>query len=398
MSTPPPQHPAPGPGHSWPPPAPRPAWGAPAYRQPALNGFAPASLLVGVLCFPPLGVLFAVVALVQIARRRERGKAVALVGLVVSGVMTVALAVLVGQYADGFFARIASARHLAVTEGEFTAIDGMRAGDCFNVPGGNLYDESSSVYRIGCAEVHDGEVTSSTLLEGKGFPGSEQLRKAATDTCWKSMDEYAMDTWALPEYAELFHFAPSRGSWRDGDHRLLCVIGTTDEDHRGSLRKDAGMLTPEQVGFLRAMNATDQALGREPDGEPGRQLGAYRAWAREVDAALGEQAKVLEGAKGRPGLGGPAGKRLRELAAAREQWRAAAEARTPAGFDAAWRRAGKAVSLDTEKALRGAYGLSTTVPVWAYEYPSDESGDAGDGPSAEAAAWRGGPIDRGAFG
>lgn len=44
---------------------------APGYGQqpPALNGFALASLLSGLLCFPPLGMAFGIAALVQIAKR-----------------------------------------------------------------------------------------------------------------------------------------------------------------------------------------------------------------------------------------------------------------------------------------------------------------------------------------
>ncbi|MCX4527854.1 MULTISPECIES: DUF4190 domain-containing protein [unclassified Streptomyces] len=390
MSTPPPQYPVPGPGHSWPPPAPQQGWGPTGYHpRPELNGFALGSLLVGLLCFPPLGIVFAIVALVQIGKKRERGKALAIVGLVVSGVLTLGMGAVVvaGQYGDAVFGRLGAARSSGEAEGELTAIDDMRTGDCFNVPDGDMYDDSSYVYAIGCAQVHDGEVTSSTVLHGTAYPGSEQLRKTATDTCWTSMDEYAMDTWALPGHAEMFHFSPSAASWRQGDRRLVCVIGTPDEEQRGSLRKDAGMLTQEQVDFLRVMNAADQALGREPEEEPDRDMDAHRRWAREVEGALGGQVRVLEGAKGRPGVGGPAGARLKELAAARREWRTAAGATRPAEFDVARRRAGAALSLDAEKALRGAYGLSTTVPDWATENPSDGPGGAGGGPSAEAVTW-----------
>ncbi|MBT2456553.1 DUF4190 domain-containing protein [Streptomyces sp. ISL-86] len=382
MSTPPPPppdnpwSPPPSSRQPWSPPSPAPVWGQPAgYRpQPALNGFALASLLSGLLCFPPLGIAFGIAALVQIAKRGDRGKALAIVGLVVSLVLTVSVTLAVSQYGQRFFDRLDTMRQFEHTEGEFTDIDEMRAGDCFNVPGGDLLDESRFVYKVGCAEVHDGEVTSSALLDDGAFPGGEQMEENATRTCWKAMDEYAMDAWVLPSYADMFHFSPSRDSWREGDRRLLCVIGTAEKEHRGSLRNDAGMLTPEQVTFLRAMNAADHAMLNSPDEEVDETLPEYRAWARKVDEALGAEAKVLEGVKDRPDVGVAARAQLKEVEAARKAWREASRATNPERFDAAWERAADALSVDTEKALRGAYKLSTTVPEWL----EDSSGGSGD--------------------
>ncbi|MFD9337236.1 DUF4190 domain-containing protein [Streptomyces sp. NPDC060028] len=377
MSTPPPPF--------WPVPPQQPQ----AYRQPPLNGFALASLLVGLLCLPPLGVVFAVVALVQIAKRQERGRPLAIVGLVVSLVMSVGLVLVTDRVAESFFERVSALEQFENVEGDLTDIEELRAGECFNVPGGDLLDEDPFVYRIACTQVHHAEVTSSTLLTQPVYPGAEQLRKSAADECWKAQDAYAMDTWALPDYAEMFYFSPSRESWRDGDRQLLCVIGTTGEEQRGSLRKDAGMLKPEQVAYLRAANGVDLALGRSPEAdlEDGRTQ-EYRAWAREVDQALAAEARTLEEAKQRPEVGAQAGARLQEVEAARKEWQQAAREVTSAGFDRAWGRALAAMSVETEKALRGAYGLATTVPEWMEESPDapgGSGGGSGEGPSTGAA-------------
>ncbi|MET9604633.1 DUF4190 domain-containing protein [Streptomyces sp. NPDC006512] len=385
MSTPPPPRPPAGPGHHWPPPSPQPPWGPPARAlPPVLNGFALASLLVGLLCFPPLGIVFAGVALVQIARKGERGKALAVVGLVVSVVMTAAVVAGAGAYGREFLDRLGPSRSPEVTEGELTVMEELRAGECFNVPGGDLLDEDPLVYRIGCASVHDAEVTSATLLGTDSFPGTQELQRSVTDMCWKAQDAYAMDTWALPGYAEMFYFAPSRESWRAGDRRLICVIGTSEEEHEGSLRRDEGMLTPEQVTLLRALNAADQALGRGPDAEVADALPEYRAWAREVEESLGAEERMLRDVTRRPGTGPAAAAQLKEVEAARKAWQRAARATKPAEFQAAWDGALAAISVDTEQALRGAYGLATVVPEWLEDYPGDAGEDSGGGPSAES--------------
>ncbi|MFD9305575.1 DUF4190 domain-containing protein [Streptomyces sp. NPDC060048] len=382
------------PPHVWPaPPSAPPPYGHP-FGPPALNGFALASLLVGLLCFPPLGVVFGIVALVQIARKGERGKALAVCGLTVSLVMTGVMVFAVERAAGTLFDRARAMGALEPyedVEGELADIDEMRVGDCFNVPGGDLLDEDPFVYRIACTEVHDAEVTSSTSLSGARFPGDDELKKSVAESCWRAQDAYAMDTWALPPYAEMFYFAPSRGTWGDGDRRVLCVIGTAEQEHRGSLRTDATMLKPEQVTFLHAMNETELVLARSPEADVDDALEEYRAWARDVEQVLAAESRMLDGAKARPELAGPAGVQRERVEAARKQWRKAAGETTGDGFAEAWDRALAELPVEPEKALRAAYGLSTTVPPWLEgsegDAPGPPGGPAGPSrkPSVEAA-------------
>ncbi|MET9323763.1 DUF4190 domain-containing protein [Streptomyces sp. NPDC003038] len=381
MSTPPPSpSTGPGPGYSWPPPSPLPVWGPPVHpREPALNGFALASLLVGLLCLPPLGIVFGVVALVQIANKRERGKALAIVGLAVSVAMTAVLALSAQRFADAVGDRFDAARQFADVEGELVDTEDLHVGDCFNVPGGDLMDDRPLIYKVDCARVHHGEITSAGVFDPTGTPGSAQADRDAEEACWKAQDAYAMDTWALPVDAEMYFYAPTRESWRQGDRRLLCVIGTTVEEHQGSLRRDERTLKPEQVAFLRAANAVEFVISRSPEAEVEDALEEHRAWARKVYAALGDEAKVLQADKARPGLEKAVAAQLREVEAARLAWQRASQARSAQEFDKQADVALGAMSLETEKALRGAYGLSTTVPEWL-----DHEGDSDDGPWSES--------------
>lgn len=392
MSTPPPQQPAPqqpptggGPyGYAYP-QAPRPVWGPPGLTlRPPLNGLALASLLVGLLCLPPLGIVFGVVALVQIARKGERGRALAVVGLVVSVAMSAVLVLSVGHYGRPFLERLGAAQRQERPDGQLAAMDELRSGDCFNVPRGDLLAEVHFIYRVGCDQVHDAEVTATSILAPSAAPGASKAKEAAENTCWKAQDAYAMDTWGLPEYAEMYYFAPTRETWRDGDRTLLCLIGTADGEHRGSLRKDAGMLTSDQVALLKALNETDEALGAGPEGRPAEHLSEYETWAREVDVALGGQERMLRGVTSRPGVGPAAAARLKEVEAARKEWQRAARAATAVEFQRAWDAALDATSTDAEKALRGAYGLSTRVPSWLEGGPNGPVGGPGGGPSSES--------------
>ncbi|MEU2395623.1 DUF4190 domain-containing protein [Streptomyces sp. NPDC007369] len=377
---------------------PPPHWPAPSPLQdrgePALNGFAPASLLVGLLCLPPLGIVFGIVALVQISGKGERGRPLAITGLAVSLVTTALLLLAVDRAAEPLFSRIGGLSPYEDVAGEVAGIDELRTGDCFNVPGGDLLDEDPLFYRVACTEVHHGEVTSSTRFDPAQFRRSRQMKSAATDACWRAQDAYAMDSWALPAYAELFWFAPP-GEQPGGERRLLCVIGTAGEEHRGSLRRDAGMLKPDQVAFLHAMNEADLALGHAPDEDLDEALPEYREWAREVDRALAAESRVLEEAAARrPELAGAARAQLKEVAAARRAWQQAGAAARPAEFQEAWDRAAAALTVPTEKALRGAYGLSTVVPEWLSE--DEPGGGSGGGSGGGTGGGPGGPTGGGA--
>ncbi|MFD3805788.1 septum formation family protein [Streptomyces sp. NPDC058619] len=379
MSIPPPPPSGPGP---WAPPSPPYAWGPPPGHgpgRPALNGFALASLLVGLLCFPPLGIVFGVVALVQIAGGRRRGKALAVTGLAVSVAMTGVLALAAGPVVRAVGDRLdAVSGATGTTEGGATDMEDLSAGDCFTVPGGDLTGRRAVMYAVDCAEPHHAEVTSSGPFDpaASGPAGSPAADARAQQECWKAQDAYAMDSWALPANAEMYYFAPSRRSWSEGDRQLLCVIGTTPREHSGSLRKDRAALTTEQADFLAAANAVDLAFGRAPEEDVADALQQHRAWAREVHAALGGEAAVLERHAGRPAIGQAARAQLKEVEAARTGWLRASQAKAAAEFDRLWEQAADAMSVRTEKALRGAYGLSTTVPDWLEE---DLPGPGGGG-------------------
>lgn len=53
-------------------------------------------------------------------------------------------------------------------------------------------------------------------------------------------------------------------------------------------------------------------------------------------------------------------------------------------FQDAWDAASGALSVDTEKALRGAYGLSTRVPDWLAGQPGDSDGGSKGDPDGES--------------
>ncbi|WP_327353678.1 DUF4190 domain-containing protein [Streptomyces sp. NBC_01304] len=223
-------------GSGWQQPYP---YGGPPPAQSPVNGWAIASLVVGILCcLPLLGLIFGIVALVQIKKSGDRGKGMAVAGLTLSSVGSLLLALFffsgaASDFMDGVRDGLREAR-----ENQVTALD---KGECFNVPGGDMEGDMTDVDVVPCAERHHGEVFGSfDLADRDGYPGEDRITEVAQDKCSKLVDDYVGDRGAASSGAYLYFFGPTDSSWSDGDREVTCVLGQADGSKTsGSLRDTA---------------------------------------------------------------------------------------------------------------------------------------------------------------
>ncbi|WP_406405309.1 DUF4190 domain-containing protein [Streptomyces sp. NBC_00879] len=208
--------------------------------NPPVNGLAITSLVVGIVCcIPPLGLILGLIALSQIKRNGHRGKGMAIAGSILSGISTaLVLAGLltggIGDALDGFKEGVNEAARSRST------LD-LHKGDCFNVPGTELEQETASVRVVGCAKPHDGEVTGSFKLEQSGaWPGEAAVEPIAEKRCTELNDAYVADPSAVPDNASMYYYMPSKQSWRLGDHTVTCSYAAVDGKLTGSLRAGSG--------------------------------------------------------------------------------------------------------------------------------------------------------------
>ncbi|MGI5377963.1 DUF4190 domain-containing protein [Streptomyces sp. CA-251387] len=363
---------------------------SPFGSQAAVNGVAISALVLGILCFlPAVGLVLGLIALAQIKKKGERGKGMAIAGSVLSGVglalWTLALTTgAASDFWDGF---------KGAASGEGTAY-ALAKGDCFDSATGNLEGEAYDVDEVPCSGSHDGEVFAVVTLPGGAFPGDDEVTRIADDKCYTLSDDYAMDTWALPDDADVYYFIPSRQSWRFGDREITCLFGSTEENGKltGSLRSDATTLDADQIAFLSATNAVDMALYEEPEDLPEDDLAANQAWAKDVHAALGEQIAALRGHTWSKTAARPVTELVAEMEAARKEWALAAKTGDPDVFYAHYDEAYAYVDGPTTVTARKALGLDTTLPT--YEDDSNDSGSGGGSVSAvsELCEWM---CDRG---
>ncbi|MER5462601.1 DUF4190 domain-containing protein [Streptomyces sp. NPDC002668] len=205
-------------------------------RRPSVNGLSVASLVLGIVCcLPPLGLVLGLIALSQIKRKGQRGKGMAVAGIVLSSISTLLVLVAfatggIGDAWDGFRKGMDEASRSRST------LD-LHKGDCFNVPGDELERETASVRVVDCAKEHDAEVTGAFKLgKSDAWPGEAAVEPVAEKRCTEINNAYAANASAVPDSAETYYYMPSRRSWRLGDRTVTCTFAVTEGKLKGSVR------------------------------------------------------------------------------------------------------------------------------------------------------------------
>ncbi|MFP3988158.1 DUF4190 domain-containing protein [Streptomyces sp. E11-3] len=241
-------------GGGW--PAPYPGQQQHHHQQPPMNGLAITSLVFGLLCcLPVIGLVFGIVALSQIKKKGERGKGMAIAGITLSSIGTLLFTLtLVTGGVDSFVDGFREAGKYSDTE--------LDKGDCFNTRDGRLEGETYGVQVVPCDTPHHGEVFGTVTLTGSSYPGEDRALDFAETRCQTLLDDYyggGVD--ALPARVDLYFYAPTARSWREGDRDVSCLLANVD----GS----------KSSGSLRGTADEDSGGGsRDGDDDPGSGVGA----------------------------------------------------------------------------------------------------------------------------
>lgn len=183
------------------------------------NGFAIAALVLGILGIVLISVPFAIVALVQIPRRHQRGRGLAVGGLAVSGfwiLVLVVVAVVVGVMIDD---------HVPLAD--------ARVGDCV----ADL-TESTRLFTlpvVPCEEPHIGEVYALFDLSLEEWPGEDVVFAEAEEGCVNELAAYSMTAYN-DVTVEIYYVHPTQATWRRGDREVICVTDYQDGPRTGPLR------------------------------------------------------------------------------------------------------------------------------------------------------------------
>lgn len=196
-----------------------PGWVPPPPPQlPPTNRFAIASAVLspfgGVL-----GLIFGIVALVQIRRNYQQGRQLAINGIAISLITMVVLGILLALHLN--------------TGGYRPYANYLTAGQCVN----GLAD-ATQVGRlpvVACNQPHDAEVFAAFPLPGAYF----EVNEKAEAGCGERLPAYAPDALSDPRI-EVQYLLPTEEGFRRGDLNIVCLLVDARGQHTGSLRTVAG--------------------------------------------------------------------------------------------------------------------------------------------------------------
>ncbi|WP_433724213.1 DUF4190 domain-containing protein [Actinoplanes sp. CA-051413] len=206
--------------------------GASPYPPPGsggTSGFAIASLIFGILGGILLSVIFGIVALVQIRKRGQKGRGMAIAGLTLSGcwVLLIIIGVTAAIISDS--GNSSSSTAGGANSGS-VSVTQLKPGDCIN--GIQTVGSVEDLPVISCALPHEGEVYANFNLPAGPWPGDAEVQKQAEKLCEAELKAYA----ASPaETVEVLYLHPLQQSW-SRDRGVTCVATDERGTTTGSVR------------------------------------------------------------------------------------------------------------------------------------------------------------------
>jgi hypothetical protein len=164
-----------------------------------------------------LSVIFGLIALGKTKPGGQRGRGLAIGGLVLSGVWAVVIAVAIAA--------------LALSPTQTVSARDIKVGDCFaELPTGNRI---SSVDTVSCDRPHTAEVSGVVTVPDGPFPGESGFGTYGKK-CKDTLASYSPMAVLDPD-VDLAIMPPTRDSWQRGDREMVCVATFTNK-RSGSIK------------------------------------------------------------------------------------------------------------------------------------------------------------------
>jgi hypothetical protein len=203
------------------------------------NGLATAALATGIggIFFglaAPVAIGLGIAALVQLKKRHETGKGMAIAGLVIGSLTTIGYLVLFGAliaFGSSFDEDYGAPDPVSSPPADITYVEYLAVGECFD----DGEDEDEAI-RKPCAEPHDAEIVADVTLPAGPYPGDKGVRKAADSSCATEFGKYIGTP---PDESELesAYWSPDEHLWNHDDRRVICAAyGPDDEPLTGSVK------------------------------------------------------------------------------------------------------------------------------------------------------------------
>ncbi|MFD0855819.1 septum formation family protein, partial [Actinomadura adrarensis] len=179
------------------------------------NRNAIVAFVTGLVGLSVIALGFGISALAQIrARRLERGRTLAWIGLVTGGAWLVATVIAVSHVLpDDAAGNLLGDNRPGTQMGEAMGHRFPKPGECFDVSADGTQRKRS------CTEPHDAEMVLIYELPDRDWPGQQEIDRLASADCDKRLlDRY--QTRAPMEDGETMYFSPKQDIWAVGDRRV----------------------------------------------------------------------------------------------------------------------------------------------------------------------------------
>jgi Domain of unknown function (DUF4190)/Septum formation len=197
------------------------------------SGWAISSFILGLLGVFVLGAIFGVVALRRINRLGQRGRGLAIAGLVLSALWLVIIVVVIAVSNIGNATR--SPATGAITHGGSLSVFSLAVGDCFNNPPGAT--SLTSVTAIPCTQAHNAQIYAKFNLSGSmvSYPGDTTLTRDATNGCNARIGN--LDKSKITDSMTIRFLFPQEDSWIAGQRTVTCMVANSAENLTSSVLK-----------------------------------------------------------------------------------------------------------------------------------------------------------------
>jgi hypothetical protein len=187
-----------------------------------------ATLVSGIVPAVPLTLVLGPVALIRISRTKARGRSLAITGLVLAGLWTIAVAI-------GGAVYLTQHHHQSARPAALPRVFKLRTGQCVDSARSGM----SSPTVVSCGQAHDAEVFGTFQVTGHRYPGATAVRQQADQGCAARLSGYLNPQLSLSSLTESYVY-PDAGAWAAGERTVVCTVRSASGQLTGSVRAAPG--------------------------------------------------------------------------------------------------------------------------------------------------------------
>lgn len=185
------------------------------------NGWAFASLVVGICCGAVIGAVLGVIALGKIRKTGQRGNLQAACGIVLSAFWTFVLIVII-VVVNSFPGSATRGANGQISQSGKLNVFSLAVGDCFDNP--TSQQDIASVSAVPCSQPHNAQVFATFDLPGGDSNYPSNLTQLASNGCNAKQDR--LNQALVTDSMSIRFIYPVLHAWQSGERTVNCLVVT----------------------------------------------------------------------------------------------------------------------------------------------------------------------------